>query len=100
MSWLHRGGVLQLVLVLPDGSKSLMPAASTDLKLPEGKAHTTVQDIPSTAPERIGAIADLLRACTVVAGLLHRECLTHRAGEARPVTRVDPSAPLLYDGSA
>ena len=31
LSWLHRDGVLHLTLVLPDGSRSLIPAAWTNL---------------------------------------------------------------------
>jgi len=56
-------GGLQLVLILPDGSKSLIPADWTDCKNSLG---------PPPAPELIGSLDDLLRLRSIVDGLLRR----------------------------
>lgn len=61
--WMRRRGQLDLILILPDGSKSLIPAAWTDL---EAAAAS------SREPELLGSVRDLLHARTVVDGLLHR----------------------------
>jgi hypothetical protein len=56
-------GGLQFVLILPDGSKSLVPAAWTDFKT-----------VSSASPESplIGALNDLLRLRGLVDALLQR----------------------------
>ncbi len=60
---MRRHGKLDLLLVLPDGSKSLIPAAWTDLE---------PQDQERAQPETLGSVRDLLHARTVVDALLHR----------------------------
>jgi hypothetical protein len=60
---MRRHGRLDLLLVLPDGSKSLIPAAWTDL---EPRNEETER------PEAIGSVRDLLRVRTVVDALLQR----------------------------
>jgi hypothetical protein len=70
---MHRHGVLELLLVLPDGSKSLIPAAWTDMK-PVGAER-------GNASETLGALTDLLTACELVADLIRRE--RERDGGAR-----------------
>lgn len=60
---MRRHGKLDLLLVLPDGSKSLIPAAWTDLQ---------PRDQERDEPEAIGSVRDLLRAQTIVDALLHR----------------------------
>ena len=60
---MRRHGKLDLLLVLPDGSKSLIPAAWTDLE---------PRDQESDQPQAIGSIRDLLHVRTVVDGLLGR----------------------------
>jgi len=60
---MRRHGKLDLLLVLPDGSKSLIPAAWTDLQ---------PRDEKSEQPEALGSVRDLLHAQTIVDALLHR----------------------------
>jgi hypothetical protein len=58
---LRRHGQLERLLVLPDGSKSLIPAAWTD------QADTeTVGEAAAT----LGSLTDLLHVCAVTAALL------------------------------
>ena len=52
---MRRHGVLELLLVLPDGSKSLIPSGWTDAD------RSGVEE--ETAAATLGALTDLLRAC-------------------------------------
>ena len=61
---MRRHGVLELLLVLPDGSKSLVPAAWTD-------ADQSAVDGEQSAAT-LGALSDLLHACELVADLAGR----------------------------
>jgi hypothetical protein len=61
--WMRKQGRLELCLVLPDGSKSLIPAAWTDI---DADAD------PASGPETLGSLVDLLHARAVVDGLIHR----------------------------
>jgi hypothetical protein len=63
---MRRHGRLELLLVLPDGSKSLIPAVWTDLCGADGEMG---EDVAAT----LGSLADLLVACAVVAALSGRE---------------------------
>jgi len=65
MGWMRRGGTLELILVLPDGSRSLIPAAWTNL---ERRAE------PARAGT-LGRLDDLLRARRVLEPLLGRAVL-------------------------
>src|SRR5256884_8062474 len=65
---LRRHGRLELLLVLPDGSKSLVPAAWTGLG--EGQA-TAGGDVPA-ATATLGRLGDLLAACVLVSALAAR----------------------------
>lgn len=65
---MRRHGRLELLLVLPDGSKSLVPAVWTDLRGVDSDGETG-QDVAAT----LGSLADLLVACAVVAALSGRE---------------------------
>jgi hypothetical protein len=61
----RRQGQLELLVVLPDGSKSLVPAAWTDLD------STGVQEAVETGgAAALGSLAQLLHASTVVRALL------------------------------
>ena len=71
---MRRHGVLELLLVLPDGSKSLVPAAWTDTD------QSAVDGEQSMAT--LGSLADLLHACELVADLAGRE-LRERGQAAR-----------------
>ncbi|MBV9600702.1 MAG: hypothetical protein JOZ87_28135 [Chloroflexi bacterium] len=64
LGWMRRHGTLGLILVLPDGTRRLVPAAWTDLE-PGVSA-------PPNGREAIGSLADLLNACRVLAGLARR----------------------------
>ena len=57
-----------MLLVLPDGSKSLVPAAWTGLG--EGQA-TAAGDVPA-ATATLGRLGDLLAACVLVSALSAR----------------------------
>jgi hypothetical protein len=61
LGWQRRQG--ELLLVLADGSKSLIPAGWTDLESPAEPAG------PAQAAA-LGSVADLPHACTVLAPLL------------------------------
>ncbi len=60
-----RHGVCELLVVLPDGSKRLVPAAWTDLESPPGGDG---RDGPGT----LGSAADLLGLSVLVSGLCAR----------------------------
>jgi Family of unknown function (DUF5372) len=63
---MRRHGGMELLVVLPDGSKRLIPAAWTDLVSPPAGAG---DDGPAT----LGAIADLLGLSVLVSGLAARD---------------------------
>jgi len=60
---MHRKGRLLLLLILPDGSKSLIPADWTDLASP-------TQTL--SAPTTLGSLDDLLHAWAIADALLNR----------------------------
>ena len=60
---MHMPAGLQFVLILPDGSKSLIPADWTDCKNPSGAAHV---------PQLVGSLDDLLRLRDLTDALLRR----------------------------
>jgi hypothetical protein len=62
---MHRKGQLLLVLILPDGSKSLIPADWTDLDSP-------TQSFCAPAAATLGSLENLLHARAVVDALLAR----------------------------
>jgi hypothetical protein len=63
LGWMRRHGTLDLILVLPDGSRTLIPAFWTDLD-PSTRPEVT-------APATLGSVADLLHAGRVLAGVVH-----------------------------
>jgi hypothetical protein len=65
---LRRHGRLELLLVLPDGSKSLVPAAWTGRGEGDGVAGG---DVPAAAAT-LGRLGDLLAACVLVSALSAR----------------------------
>src|SRR5436190_24396393 len=60
-----RHGAMELLVVLPDGSKRLIPAAWTDLEPAPGGDG-------SDGPGTLGSAADLLGLCVLVSGLSAR----------------------------
>jgi hypothetical protein len=74
---LRRHGGLELLLVLPDGSKRMVPAAWTDLDSGlVGERHGDGVDVAATL-ERVG---DLLAACRLVLALVTGSA--HAQGQA------------------
>jgi hypothetical protein len=69
---MRRHGAVELLLVLPDGSKSLVPAAWTDAEASSADGEGEVATL--------GSLTDLLHACELVAGLSQRE--SHEQGQA------------------
>ena len=69
-SWSHRNGSLRLTLVLPDGSRSLIPAAWTDLDM-NNLQTPPPDDRPSTSAT-LGSLSHLLHARKVVDSLLRK----------------------------
>ncbi|HEX5407622.1 MAG TPA: hypothetical protein VFX16_35560 [Pseudonocardiaceae bacterium] len=65
---LRRHGHLELLLVLPDGSKSMVPAAWTDLEAGTDAAGGEVGERSAT----LGSLEDLLAASELVSALLAR----------------------------
>jgi len=65
---MRRKGRMYLVLILPDGSKSMIPAEWTDFALP---THPERTPAAPTAPT-FGSLEDLLHARAVVDALLSR----------------------------
>ena len=63
---IRRKDQMYLVLILPDGSKSMVPAEWTDFALPTQSERT------SSAAATIGSLEDLLHARAVVDALLSR----------------------------
>src|SRR6266498_247170 len=74
---MRRHGVVELLVVLPDGSKRLIPATWTDLDPP---ASDTVDDGAGT----LGSVADLLRASVLVSELCARAGQTKQAARQSP----------------
>jgi len=65
--WMRRHGRLDLILVLPDGSKSLVPASWTDL-------DPQIAGRPEPEPSGgLASVSQLLRARAVVDALLARQ---------------------------
>ena len=64
----HRQGRLVLILILPDGSKSMIPADWTDL----GSAAQPPKSLSAQTAATLGSLKDLLHARAVVDALLSR----------------------------
>jgi len=75
---MRRHGAVELLLVLPDGSKSLVPAAWTNVDPPaaDGTASAVT----------LGSLSDLVQACDLVADLAER-----RGVERGQAARKSPS---------
>jgi len=75
MGWMQRNGILHLTLLLPDGTRSLIPAAWTNLKLTAAD-NSPSPSSQSLAPPPIGSVLDLLRARTIIDALIQRlDCI-------------------------
>jgi len=79
----RRHGRLELLVVLGDGSKRLIPAEWTDHDQPETTAR---EGVCTAVPQTLGTTADLLVVCGLVSALLARE-----AGDGQQAARQSPS---------
>jgi hypothetical protein len=70
LGWHHRHGKLQLTLVLPDGTKSFIPAAWTDLDT--GKVQDRQSTHKQSTAKVLGSIFHLLHARKIVDALLRK----------------------------
>ena len=75
---MRRHGAAELLVVLPDGSKRLIPAAWTDLESPLARHG-------GDGPATLGAVADLLGLSVLVSGLSARS-----AGSGEQAARKSP----------
>ena len=97
-SWCHRQGNLYLTLVLPDGSRSLIPAAWTDL---DKKFQTSCSADERPISATLGSLSHLLHARKVVDSLLRKldpsdqAPRIHSQEERR---RATPTRPLARSG--
>lgn len=87
---MHRKGRLYLIVILPDGSKSLIPADWTDFVSVTGPRQAL-----SVHPATLGSVEDLLHARTITDALLNRLAATkgETAEKESPLAR-KPSEPL------
>ena len=82
---MHRHGQDELLVVLPDGSKSLVPASWTDLGEGPGEAG-------GAAMATLGSVADLLAAASFAARLSTNAPGTPEQAARRPPTKEDNRA--------
>ena len=85
---MRRKGQTILILILPDGSKSLVPAEWTDFA-GRTQAQPTVL---SPGAATLGSLEDLLHARAIVDALLSRLPALHRENENLPATKEGPIA--------
>jgi hypothetical protein len=95
ISCLRRRGVLLLLVSLPDGSRSLIPAAWTDWNAAESVGGS---------PRTLGTLSDLLQARTLIDALLNRLAESVRQQESSHaielgVSQTTKSAPPSSDRS-
>lgn len=72
LGWAHRGGVLQLILVLPDGTRSLIPAAWTNLHQLQNSNRVDEIQHKSARVATLASIEQLRKTRIVVDALLRR----------------------------
>ena len=72
LGWSHRHNRLHLLLILPDGSRSLIPAEWTDLQRPDDEAAGDDAGTGMASPPCLGSLTQLLEACHLVEALLER----------------------------
>ncbi|MCP5113704.1 MAG: hypothetical protein GY953_22955 [bacterium] len=92
LGWSHRNGRLHLLLILPDQSRSLIPAEWTDLKPPPKIRAAQPGDGAGHAQSPcLGSLAQLLQARVLVDALL---CRLDSSGNAhhKPPTQEKPRA--------
>jgi hypothetical protein len=85
---MHRQGRLHLVLILPDGSKSLIPVDWTDLASPAQPQQVRSTQTAAT----LGSLEDLLHARAVVDALLNRLAALQGENGNSPAAKESPIA--------
>ncbi len=88
---MHRRGRLYLILILPDGSKSLIPADWTDfISVTRPRQPVSIQ-----ATTSLGSIEDLLHARAITDALLNRlAAIKSEAAEKESTLARKPSKSL------
>jgi hypothetical protein len=76
---MRRHGRLELLVVLPDGSKTLLPAAWTDMD-----AATSSGEEEAATAATLGSLADLLGACALASRLAARAADQEQAARQFP----------------
>src|SRR5215469_10411465 len=96
LGWNDRGGRFQLLVVLPDGSRTLMPARWTDLDRPAGhKPDGAAAQTPVLA-----STSQLLGARTIVDALLRRCEVAHNAAARSGEEESEGEAVELFRSTA
>ena len=85
---IHRKGRLHLVLILPDGSKSLIPVDWTDLASPAQPQQVRSAQTAAT----LGSLEDLLHVRAVVDALLSRLAALQSENGNSPAMKESPIA--------
>jgi hypothetical protein len=93
---LRRHGRLELLLLLPDGSKSLVPAAWTSLGDRGGAADGDV----TAATATLGRLGDLLAACVLVSALSARYQDAREQAARQSPTKEDSRAACAAQSAA
>ena len=88
-----RHGAMELLVVLPDGSKRLIPAAWTDLEPAPGSDG-------SGGPAALGAAADLLGLSVLVSGLSSRSGDSREQAARKPTAKEDDRAACSAQSAA
>jgi hypothetical protein len=81
---MRRHGAAELLVVLPDGSRRLIPAAWTDLEQPAGGGDD--------AAATLGPVPDLLRLSVLVSGLCARAAEGRAQAARKPPCKEDDRA--------
>jgi hypothetical protein len=88
---MRRHGAAELLVVLPDGSKRLIPAAWTDLEQPAGG---------DDAAATLGSVSDLLHASVLVSGLCARAADGREQAARKPPCKEDNRAACAAQSDA
>jgi hypothetical protein len=84
---MHRHGRLELLLVLPDGSKRLIPAEWTSQHADGSAGHDGGRSAGT-----VGSVADLLAACVLVSAFSARDREARQQAARKPPAKEDNRA--------
>jgi hypothetical protein len=96
---MRRHGRPELLLVLPDGSKSLIPAAWTDLRQ-DSAADGSAGPQQAAAAATLGSLGDLLAACALAAALCARGGGEREQAARKPPAKEDSRAACSAQSAA